>query len=271
MLALNASGLASLRPSEGQDGMSVITMAKLQLERTASHAGVTSLLITGATIVGVISAVVFYVFPEIDLDTAALFYDGKSGFYGAQSESIHLLRSLILGANVAVVIVATVGLLASLVLKGSWLRLPSIKWLFLFACLIVGPGLTSNALLKDNWGRARPSQIVEFGGSKAYTPPVEPSNQCERNCSFVAGEASTIYIAFFASACLFPSLSGTLVVAAVVAGSLAGLVRMMQGAHFLSDVIFAGVAMALVAGAVQLIFSAVEQARTRANAKNTLA
>ena len=51
--------------------------------------------------------------------------------------------------------------------------------------------------------------------------------------------------------------------AGIIAGSLAGLVRMMQGAHFLSDVIFAAITMALIAAAVQLIFEAVERAKRK--------
>ena len=55
-----------------------------------------------------------------------------------------------------------------------------------------GPGLVVNGVLKAFWGRARPSQILEFGGAAQFTPPVQIADQCARNCSFVSGEASGV-------------------------------------------------------------------------------
>ena len=122
-------------------------------------------------------------------------------------------------------------------------------------------------------GRGR-FQIVEFGGTKSYTPPLTPSDQCAHNCSFVAGEASTIYVTFFALAFLFPSRGRQLIAAGIVAGSLAGLVRMAQGAHFLSDVIFAGVTMALTTVALYIVFEGtggMPQAKPDSEVQNPLA
>ena len=144
----------------------------------------------------------------------------------------------------------TVGLcLAGLALiwrgRPQWLSLGKTHWLFLAACLAAGPGLVANLILKDQWGRARPRHVVELGGTKAFTPPLVISNQCPRNCSFVSGEASSTYVTFYAAAALFPQWSVTLVVAGTVGGLATGLVRMSQGGHFLSNVVFAGVFMAL--------------------------
>jgi lipid A 4'-phosphatase len=51
-------------------------------------------------------------------------------------------------------------------------------------------------------------------------------------------------------------------VAGTITGLLAGLVRVMQGGHFLSDVVFAGVFMALVAaGLHRLMFGRVGTGR----------
>jgi lipid A 4'-phosphatase len=43
----------------------------------------------------------------------------------------------------------------------------------------------------------------------------------------------------------------------VVLGSLAGLTRIAQGGHFLSDVVFAGVFMALTTACLQLLFDTI--------------
>jgi lipid A 4'-phosphatase len=51
-----------------------------------------------------------------------------------------------------------------------------------------------------------------------------------------------------------------MVVLGMVLGSLAGLVRIAQGGHFLSDVVFAGVFMAMTAALLQLLFETIQSA-----------
>src|SRR5690606_16584088 len=121
--------------------------------------------------------------------------------------------------------------------RRRWLGLDKAHWLFLAACLAAGPGLVANLVLKDNWGRARPKHVVEFGGTKAFTPPLVIAGQCPRNCSFVSGEASSTCLPLDAAAALFPQWSVPLVIAGTVGGLATGLVRMSQGAHFLSDIV----------------------------------
>jgi len=77
-------------------------------------------------------------------------------------------------------------------------------------------------------------------------PALEMSRQCERNCSFVSGDVSAA-LSFLAVALLVPArrrgwaLAGT----ALMAGGI-GFARMVAGAHFLSDVLFAGLFTLLV-------------------------
>ena len=247
--------------------MGTMTAAKPQAEFNMRRVSVAWWLLLGAVVVGVIAGVVFSAFPQLDLGTSALFYEGDS-FYGKLSPGVEALRTALLVVNVLICAAAIAGLIITLILKGPWLGVPAVKWLFLAICLAVGPGLVCNYGLKNNWGRARPHQIVEFGGTKAYSPPLTPSDQCASNCSFVAGEASTIYIAFFAGAFMFPSRARKLIAAGIAAGSLVGLIRMSQGAHFLSDVIFSGIAMALTAGVIQLVFETIESTRTDSEIRN---
>lgn len=112
---------------------------------------------------------------------------------------------------------------------------------FLLTTILVGPGLIVEALLKPTWGRARPKDIVEFGGQASYTPPWEITDQCMSNCAFTSGHAA---IAFWIAAYAF-LLPAKWRAAGILAGVLFGLavggVRMAQGAHFLSDVAAAGV------------------------------
>ena len=119
-----------------------------------------------------------------------------------------------------------------------------LAFLFLFYELF---GVVTNLVLKDHWGRARPKHVVEFGGAKTFTPPLIPTDQCPNNCAFVSGEAASIFMPFYALGLVMPQWSAVLLVVGTLGGLAAGLVRISQGAHFLSDVVFAGVFMALTA------------------------
>lgn len=123
---------------------------------------------------------------------------------------------------------------------------------FMLAVLIFGPGVVANLALKDNLGRARPRDVIEFGGTKAFTPALIPSSECPRNCSFVSGEASSMFAVFFGLALLVPQYRMATLAVGVAAGLASGLVRMTQGAHFLSDVLFAGIFMALTVSVLHI-------------------
>ncbi len=108
----------------------------------------------------------------------------------------------------------------------------------------MGPGLVVNAVLKDHWGRARPVNIEQFGSQKRFTPPLILSDQ--EGKSFTSGDAS---VGFFLSAFafLFTGRRRKLLYAGgIAAGLLIGLVRIVMGAHFLSDVLFSGVAVLMM-------------------------
>jgi membrane-associated phospholipid phosphatase len=107
--------------------------------------------------------------------------------------------------------------------------------------LALGPILISNIILKDNMGRARPKQTVEFGGHKQFTPALLPSKECPRNCSFVSGHASTGFFLVTFAFLMAPGLRRRAAFAGALAiGTAAGLGRIAEGGHYLSDVVFAG-------------------------------
>ncbi len=108
---------------------------------------------------------------------------------------------------------------------------------FLFFSLLIGPGVLVNTVIKNNSiGRARPSQIVEFGGESKFTPAFVYSGACKTNCSFVSGHASMGFY-FIALGWLMRSRRWFWIGFGI--GTLVGLTRIVQGGHFLSDTIFA--------------------------------
>jgi lipid A 4'-phosphatase len=206
-----------------------------------------------ASIVGLAAGALFLVFPQIDLAVARLFHAPESGFVGQRTGWVRALRQAFVILYFGTIALTLAGLVLTWGGRRHWLQLGRVHWLFLAACLAAGPGLVANLVLKDQWGRARPKQVVEFGGTKAFTAPLLLASQCPRNCSFVSGEAASTYVTFYAAAALVPQWSVPLVVAGTAGGLATGLVRMSQGAHFLSDVIFAGVFMALTVLALRAL------------------
>ncbi len=94
-------------------------------------------------------------------------------------------------------------------------------------------------------------QIEAFGGPHHFTPAPLPAAECPRNCSFVSGHAA-LGFSLVAFALLLPPGPRRRrgIGAALAFGGVVGLARIAQGAHFLSDVVFAGL---LVFGTTALL------------------
>lgn len=126
---------------------------------------------------------------------------------------------------------------------------------FLLVALLVGPGLLTNTVLKDNWGRARPLQVSEFGGSADFTPALQPADQCDKNCAFVSGDGALgFYLHSFFY--LAPAVWRRRVFAAgfIGGGIIFGGLRIAMGAHFFSDVLWSGILMLISSAAIHVLF-----------------
>ncbi len=148
---------------------------------------------------------------------------------------------------------------ALIIFVGGFFSLPLKKHrrsaVFLLLLLAIGPGLIVNVLLKDNLGRARPREIMECGGTHPYTE-IWQKGTTGSNSSFPSGHAS---IAFYTLAPWFIFRDGKKKTATgfllfgLGFGIAVGLARMLQGGHFLSDVLWAGGIVYLVGGILALL------------------
>ncbi|MBI3498647.1 MAG: phosphatase PAP2 family protein [Proteobacteria bacterium] len=186
-------------------------------------------------------ALIFTVFPELDLKASSIFLDPGTGRWLASEQpwaeafrqALSLAAALVPAAAIALFFYA----------RRTRRRLPGGDGriaLYLILCLALGPGLLVNVVLKEHWGRARPSQIAEFGHDRRFTPALLPANECSHNCSFVSGEVSLGFSFMALGWIAVGRLRPLLLAAAATLGLAMGALRMAQGGHFLSDVLFAG-------------------------------
>jgi len=101
-------------------------------------------------------------------------------------------------------------------------------------------------MLKDHWGRPRPIEVTQFGGSDRYVLWWDPRGTCEKNCSFVSGDVAGTFWTLASAALAPPQWRALAYGASLALGTGMGVIRVMQGGHFVSDVIFAGVFMFLL-------------------------
>ena len=184
----------------------------------------------------VLSILIFTTLPQIDLWTSALFY--KTSFY-LKDQMFFWAIYEIFGALplILVPLLLCLSLYYFFKFRDKNQTFKKNIYTFLILSLVLGPGILVNTILKNNSiGRARPSQITEFGGSANFTRAFEYSGACDKNCSFVSGHASMGFF-FIGLGWLMQSKRWFYIGLAI--GIVVGFTRIVQGGHFLSDTVFA--------------------------------
>ena len=178
----------------------------------------------------VVSSVFFIFFSQIDIDFSSLFY--KNGFYlrGSLYETFFYKSVPIIISTLAIGSITL--FLYNTISKKNILGIDKKTILYIILVLSLAPGLIVNATLKENWGRARPMDIVQFGGNKEFTPAFILSNQGGNSFSSGHGSAAFSILGFALLARSRKKLWITLALGYGVAVSFA---RIIGGGHFLSD------------------------------------
>lgn len=144
-------------------------------------------------------------------------------------------------------------LAATVVLLLSYLSKNIKKWrnpcLVLLLSYAVGAGFITNSLLKEYWGRPRPKQVEQFGGTQDFRPFYSPNffHQPQPSKSFPCGHCAMGFY-FFALALVGrrlhkPQLEKWGFILALTLGLILSVTRMAQGGHFFSDTLFAALVM----------------------------
>jgi hypothetical protein len=136
----------------------------------------------------------FAAYPLLDVEVAEWFFDHEAGKFPLSIDyDLNLVRRVANWIPFLLLLPPIFAVLRKLVFPNAPMAMAPSVVLFLIGSFLIGPGLTSNLLLKENWGRPRPNSVQQFAGTAPFEPWWRPSDACKRNCSFVSGEASQAF------------------------------------------------------------------------------
>lgn len=172
----------------------------------------------------------FILYPQIDITVSSLFY--QDGFYLKGS----LYENFFYKSVPIFVSISAIGSLSlftyNYFTKKNILGIDKKTIIYIVLVLALAPGLIVNSLLKEEWGRARPIDIIAFGGTKTFTPAFILSDQGGNSFSSGHGAAAFSVLGF---ALLARSRKKFWITLALSYGVAVSFARIIGGGHFLSD------------------------------------
>jgi len=181
---------------------------------------------------------------SVDIYLSSLFYLGNNQFLLQSPYYITIfIRKIILPSIIIYIYILPIFSFFS-PLKKFYLKY-EFKFRDVFFLWLIGIfnlGIVVNLFFKNIWGRARPGDILQLGGKENFTPWFQISDSCATNCSFFSGDAS---VGFSLIALYFLTKRNMYFWLSLFFGFGIGLVRVMEGGHFLSDVVMAAMVLYL--------------------------
>lgn len=181
----------------------------------------------------------FALWPGLDLELTRRAFDSRLGFVWRDHPAVQALylcvpwiaRGLILGA----LLLWLYGRWKPGAVRPLWQHTAALA----VAAGLIGPGLLVEGVLKPHWQRPRPVQVQEFGGTHAYVPPFHYCADCDTHHSFVSGHAAAGFALLTVGLASGARGQRRWLLAGLLAGGITGAGRVLQGGHFLSDIVFA--------------------------------
>ncbi|MGB6550714.1 MAG: PAP2 family protein, partial [Xanthobacteraceae bacterium] len=142
--------------------------------------------------IGFVAGVICAVDPQLDLDiSASFFHRAPPTLFAANAQPwVQHTREAARVIITLLVLPAFLAVIGKLIWPRRHMLIEARAALFLIVTLALGPGLLTNVILKDHWGRPRPIDVQQFGGDYRFTSWWDPRGNCPDNCSFIAGEPS---------------------------------------------------------------------------------
>lgn len=189
-------------------------------------------------ILGIGTWLIRYYFWDIKL--SRLFYLGNSKWWGMYNPLCDFMYDYGTIPALALSIIALGIFIVSFFFHNfyKWRR----KCLFLMLVMLLGPGLIVNGVMKEYWGRPSPRNINFFGGKFAYEKPLEidlssPGKSFPSGHSAMAFYFFTLYFLVRGKRKKWTAIT---FIFALIYGFFMGFVRIAQGGHFLSDILWSG-------------------------------
>ena len=182
-------------------------------------------------------------FLDLDIRISSLFYDNSANHQWIYANA-HIWKFMYKYGNMIPNFFGIIAITTSIVVYVFMSKLvdkETKKKILLVALLfLIAPGLIVQTL-KVSWGRPRPNEIVNFGGKYEFHTPLLPNtallgNKHDGN-SFPSGHAANAFFMIFPfyvskkRKYLFLGAIGAMF------GILMSITRIVQGGHFLSDVV----------------------------------
>lgn len=201
----------------------------------------------GALVLAAVLAWWLFELHNLDIEIVRMFYAPHAGGWPlANAPWVWFVNQR--AVTILVVCCATAG-----VLLWTLGHLVDKQWrfagMFIVLSLAIGPGLVVNGILKAHWGRARPADIIQFGGKYHFRHVSDPGpggrpEDGGDGRSFPSGHASA---AFWTTAFYLLArrkrrrLAVVLLCASLALGVVVSAARIVAGRHFPSDVVWAGI------------------------------
>ena len=217
------------------------TPSAYRTSRFTSRAALMLILAIGLPI-----ALAFGLYPKLDLSISAAFYDRVQHDWPVTRSDLLILHRNVSAYLAAILVIFAIGSVAVGAIRRG--RPALMSWrdaAFLIGSLLLGPGLIVKVLLKPEWARPRPADVIDFGGKLPFVPWWNPFGACDGNCSFVSGETSMAFWMLAFAVVLPQRYRAAAVAAALVNCLVLGAGRIAMGGHFTSDVLLAVVLTAL--------------------------
>jgi len=210
-------------------------------------------LLLKTNIVFIIIGVLVTVGNELDIYFSSLFYFGNNLFFLQSYDALSIIfRNIFLPFLILyLLILPIIGYffpVNKLYMGHSFLAK---ELVFIILTSLIALLLVVNILLKNLWGRTRPNDILQFGGSDPFSPWYKFGDVCVSNCSFVSGDASVgfaLIVFYFITKKIF------YIYLSVACGLCLGIIRIIAGGHFLSDVVFSQIVVTSVIFASYLVY-----------------
>ena len=196
-------------------------------------------LIAALTIAAVVG-LLFGIYPHLDIRVTGLLFNPEFYTFNMR-QTLSPVRDAAMWLITILAVVPVIAVAVKLILPHRPMLMRPRAALFMMVTLALGPGLVVNGLAKEHWGRPRPVDVRQMGGTEPFVAWWDPRGTCQKNCSFVSGDVSGGFWTL-APAALVPAPWRPLAYAAAIAlGSGIAVLRMLFGGHFFTDAVFAGI------------------------------